>query len=265
MNKTAISNLFSLQHKVAIITGGAGMLGMEYGKILSDAGARVILLDVKDSPFLNSLKKNPSYIKADITKKGEISDAMQGIEKRYKRIDILVNNAALNPVPGSENSKAQFAPYEHYPQELWEKELAVNLTGALLATQGVVPMMKRQKAGSIINISSTYGNVAPDNRIYEKGKYKSIGYATTKGAMLNFTRAWASYLQGTGIRVNTLTPGGVFTNQPKDFVNAYNEKTILGRMAEKTDYNGAILFLASDASRYMTGANLIVDGGWTAW
>lgn len=264
MNKNAIFNLFSLKGKVAIITGGAGMLGMEYARIFDQAGATVFLFDIKKNPALPK-KKSLTYFEVDIANKKQVSDAVYKISKAYKTIDVLVNNAAMNPVPGSEASKKQFAPYEDYPQELWESELSVNLSGALFCTQAIVPFMKKQKNGSIINISSIYGNVAPDNRIYEKGKYKSIGYATTKGAILNFTRAWAAYLQGTNIRVNTLTLGGVFANQDQNFVKAYNEKTILARMAEKSDFNGAILFLASDASKYMTGSNLIVDGGWTAW
>jgi len=171
----------------------------------------------------------------------------------------------MNPVPGSPESREQFLPYEDIPEKLWGQELAVNLTGALFCTQAVVPVMKKQGSGSIINISSIYGNVGPDNRIYEKGQYKSIGYATTKGALLNFTRAWATYLAGTGIRVNTLTLGGVSAGQEPELIKKYAERTVLGRMAEKYEYRGAILFLASDASSYMTGSNLIIDGGWTAW
>lgn len=262
--KDAIHNLFSLEGKVAIITGGVGLLGLEYAKVLSYAGAHVVLFDVKDKPAL-SAGIRADYERVDITRKEDVQHAVDGVFRRHGRIDVFINNAAMNPVPGSPESKEQFSPYEDYPEGLWGRELAVGLSGALFCTQAVVPVMKRQGSGSIINISSTYGNVAPDNRIYEPGKFKSIGYATTKGAMLNFTRAWASYLRGTGIRVNTLTPGGVYAGQPDGFVRAYEERTILGRMADKTDYNGAILFLASDASRYMTGANLVVDGGWTAW
>ncbi|MBI1888699.1 MAG: SDR family oxidoreductase [Candidatus Spechtbacteria bacterium] len=258
------SNLFSLQGRIALITGGAGLLGREYAKVFLDAGATVILFDIVESPKFKQ-KETLRYFKVDIVNKKLVFDAVRKISKKYGEIDVLVNNAALNPVPGSEVSKGQFAPYEDYPQELWENELSVNLSGALFVTQAVVPFMKKQKSGSIINISSIYGNAGPDNRLYENGKYKSIGYATTKGAVLNFTRAWATYLRGTNIRVNTLTLGGVFANQDQNFVKAYNEKTVLGRMADKTDFNGAILFLASGASRYMTGANLIIDGGWTAW
>ena len=256
--------IFSVKDKVVIITGGAGMLGKEYASVLSAAGARVVLFDKLDNPGLTE-KPLVRYMKVDITERAAVLAAVINVEKEYGRIDALINNAAMNPVPDSPESKSQFVPYEEYPQELWQKEIAVGLNGMLFLTQAVVPIMKRQGSGSIIKISSTYGNVGPDNRIYGSGKYKSIGYATTKGAVLNFTRAWASYLRGTGIRVNALTPGGVFAGQSTEFVKAYEEKTILGRMADKTDYNGAILFLASDASRYMTGANLVVDGGWTAW
>ncbi len=264
MNKDSIFKLFSLDGRVVIITGGAGMLGKKYAKACSDAGARVVLFDIRG---VASLPKDfcTEYEIVDITNKTEVQKSVKKVFSRYGNIDVLVNNAAMNPVPGSPESKGQFSPYEDYPAELWEKELSVGLSGALFCTQAVVPIMKRQGSGSIINISSTYGNVGPDNRIYDEGKYKSIGYATTKGAALNFTRAWASYLRGTGIRVNTLTPGGVFAGQPDEFVKKYEERTILGRMARKDEYNGAILFLASDASSYMTGANLVVDGGWTAW
>lgn len=255
---------FSVKDKVVIITGGAGMLGKEYASVLSAAGARVVLFDIKDDPRLPP-EMRVQYRKVDITDRAAVFFAVAEVEKEYGRIDVLINNAAMDAVPGGAASKEQFSPYEHYSEELWKKELAVGLSGALFCTQAVVPVMKRQGDGSIINISSTYGNVGPDNRIYDEGRYKSIGYATTKGGALNFTRAWASYLRGTGIRVNTLTPGGVYAGQPAEFVRAYEERTILGRMADKTDYNGAILFLASDASRYMTGANLVIDGGWTAW
>jgi len=254
-------NLFSLRGKVVIITGGAGMLGLEYARNLSGAGAKVVLFDVRS----NARAKKFDHVVVDITKKKEVIKAVKLVIKKYSRIDVLINNAAMNPVPGIEESAWQFSPYERYPLELWEREIAVGLTGMLLCSQAVIPIMKKQKSGSIINVSSIYGLVAPDNRIYERGKFKSIGYATVKGAVPNFTRALASYLRVTGIRVNTLTPGGVFAGQTPAFVKKYSERTLLGRMANQDEYNGAILFLASDASSYMTGANLVVDGGWTSW
>lgn len=259
-----VNNLFSVQDKVVIITGGAGMLGLEYAKALSCVGAHVVLFDIKKDFSLPEGIVTDYFI-VDITSKKDVKDAVKKVIDKYGRIDVLVNNAAMNPVPGSPESKDQFSPYEDYPQELWEKEIATGLSGMLYCIQAVIPIMKKHGSGSVINVSSTYGNVGPDNRIYDEGKYKSIGYATVKGAVLNFTRAWASYLRGTGIRVNTLTPGGVFAGQPPEFVKKYEERTILGRMARKDEYNGAILFLSSDASSYMTGANLVVDGGWTAW
>jgi NAD(P)-dependent dehydrogenase (short-subunit alcohol dehydrogenase family) len=255
MSKESIEKLFSLENKVVVVTGGCGMLAKQFKTILTDAGARVIMLDIDSS----------AYYCVDITNKKEVDQCFINIKKTHGRLDVLINNASVNPVPGSVEAERQFVPYEDYSQELWDKELSVNITGAMFVTQAAVRIMKKQYSGSIINISSTYGNVGPDNRLYEEGKYKSIAYATTKGAMLNFTRAWASYLAGTGIRVNTLSPGGVEDGQPQDFVKAYESKTILGRMARKDEYNAAILFLASDASIYMTGSNFVIDGGWTAW
>ncbi len=260
---TGIDTLFSVKGKVVIITGGAGMLGRQYAEFLRDAGATVIVFDRAKRP--DTFPQEIQYEGVDITNRSTVCEAVERTAKRNGAIDVLINNAALNPVPGSKDSDAQFSPYEEYPEELWRNEIAVGLSGALFCTQAVVPVMKRQKSGSIINVASTYGIVGPDNRIYGEGKFKSIGYATVKGAIPNFSRAWATYLRGTGIRVNTFTPGGVAAGQPPNFVKEYEARTVLGRMAQAHEYNGAILFLASDASSYMTGANLIVDGGWTAW
>ncbi|OGG47214.1 hypothetical protein A2671_00180 [Candidatus Kaiserbacteria bacterium RIFCSPHIGHO2_01_FULL_49_13] len=250
-----LNQLFGLSGKVVVLTGGMGKLGTEFATSLSVAGAQVVRFDVASG----------AEFQIDITNREQVASAVAEVAKKFGRIDALINNAAINPVPGTAESAVQFSAYEDYPPELWEKEIAVGLTGALYCAQAVAPIMKQQGTGSIINISSTYGNVGPDNRIYEAGQFKSIGYATVKGALLNFTRAWATYLAGTGIRVNTLTMGGVEAGQDPDFVRKYSARTILGRMADKSDYNGAIIFLVSDASRYMTGANLIIDGGWTAW
>lgn len=255
MNKDEIIKLFTLRGRVVILTGSEGLLGREYRKILRAAGARVIGFD---------LKTGAEHV-LDISDKGAVAQAIKEIARKYLRIDVLINNAVMNPVPGTKQSEEQFVPYEVYSPQLWEQELKVGLTGALFMTQEVVKVMKRQGRGSIINISSTYGDVGPDNRIYGRGKYKSIAYASVKSAVLGFTRAWATYLADTNIRVNTLTLGGVEAGQEKKFVKNYAARTVLGRMAMRNEYNGPLLFLASDTSSYMTGSNLIVDGGWTAW
>ena len=195
------------------------------------------------------------------------------VEKEFGKIDVLVNNAAFN-CP-ADNKGCNFVSFEDYPLELWKKSIDVNLTGMFICSQEAIRLMIKKKIkGSIINVSSIYGLVGPDQRIYHSIKHpedkskkfvKPVDYSTTKSGVLNFTRYLAAMYGKHGIRVNTLTPGGVWDKQDKDFVENYSKKTVFGRMAEKTDYNGAILFLASDASKYMTGANLVVDGGWTCW
>ncbi|MBI2625671.1 SDR family oxidoreductase [Candidatus Parcubacteria bacterium] len=270
MNKR-IEDLFRLDGRVAIITGGAGMLGSEYAKTLAGAGAYVFLFDIRTPA---AMKAHASMLcreigrpaiegfSVDVSDEKKVQRAVAAVARKKKRIDILVNNAALTDLSGKLN---RFAPYEEFPLELWKRELDVGLTGAFLCARAVLPHMMRRRAGVIVNISSTYGVVGPDNRIYEKGKYRTPAYAAAKSAMLNFTRAFASYGAPHGIRVNTLTPGGVFVDHDKIFVKAYANRTMLGRMARRDEYRGAMLFLCSDASSYMTGSNLIVDGGWTAW
>ena len=161
-----------------------------------------------------------------------------------------------------------YLPFEEFPSDVWASSIAVNLTGAFYCCREFGRQMVKQNKGVIVNIASTYGIVGADQRIYGKNKINSpISYAAAKAAIINMTRYLASYWHGKNIRVNTLSPGGVLDKkyQDKDFIKRYSEKTILGRMANKEEYNGAILFLLSDASSYMTGANLVVDGGWTAW
>jgi 2-deoxy-D-gluconate 3-dehydrogenase len=198
----------------------------------------------------------------------------------FGRLDILVNSAVLDPKfdPSSlaehgGQTVASLGGFEDYPLEAWSRALSVNLTGAFLCSQAAARPMLAQGGGVIINLSSIYGLTGPDQRMYAAKsaamdtpvQYKPVYYSVTKAGILGLTLYLATYYAGRNIRVNALTPGGVFNGHDDDFVKAYSARTVLGRMADKHDMNGALLFLASDASAYMTGANLVVDGGWTAW
>jgi 2-deoxy-D-gluconate 3-dehydrogenase len=189
--------------------------------------------------------------------------------QRFKRIDILVNNAAIDPKFDPNSHQSNSGKFEEFPLGIWQKALAVNLTGAMLTCKAVSKPMLENGEGVIVNISSMYGIVGPDQRLYEKEgespKYKPVYYSVTKAGIIGLTRYLATYFAGRNIRVNALTPGGVFKDHDDDFLSKYSARVILGRMAEKDEMNGALLFLVSDASKYMTGANLVVDGGWTAW
>ena len=261
-------NIFDVSGKTIIITGAAGMLGTEYAKGLSEKGANVVLadLDFKKCKEI-SLELGKKYanktlpINLDLTKILSIKNMVKKVVKKYGKIDVLINNAAYQG-----DDKLRTIPFEKLPLKSWNKAIDVNLTGIFLCCQEIGKIMLKQNNGVIINISSTYGIVAPDQRIYGKSRQNSaIFYAATKSAVLNLTRYLAAYWQGKGIRVNTLSPGGVERNQEAGFRKKYANKTMLGRMAKKDEYVGPIIFLASDASSYMTGSNLIVDGGWTAW
>jgi NAD(P)-dependent dehydrogenase (short-subunit alcohol dehydrogenase family) len=265
-------NLFSLEGKTAIVTGGTGLIGKKHCEALAMAGANVVVADISENStknFAQELGKNALGICLDVTDAESLENAKKTILARFGTIDILVNNAAINDMFENPEMVSELSAFEKYPIESFRKSLEVNVLGVFLCSQIFGTEMAKQGSGSIINVASTYGMVGPDQSIYknEKGEqtfFKSPAYPTTKGAILNFTRYLAAYWGNRGVRVNTLSPGGVENSQDEFFVQQYAAKTLLGRMAQPTDYQGALIFLASDASAYMTGANLVVDGGWTA-
>lgn len=271
-----IKKLYSLEGRVAIITGGAGFLGMQYADILSKAGAHIVLFDLKDDGAMQEAARKITEaggmeamaIKVDITDKDAVEHAVKTVVQKFGTVDILINNAAMNPAVGEKHADKLFAPYEQYPIELWRKEVEVNLTGAQICTQAVAPIMMKKRKGVIINKGSELAVTAYDHRVYGEGsgKFKSAAYITTKSSLLGLTRAWAEYLGPYGVRVNMFSPVGMQTPAHKeDFVKRYAALNMFGRMAQIGEYNGAILFLCSDASAFMTGANLIMDAGKTAW
>jgi len=273
-----IQEKFDLTGRVAVVTGGVGLLGAEFCRTLAEAGAAVAVVDLNASASqaVKDSLTNSGYkalaLPTDITQPDSVNVAVEKILSTFGRLDILVNSAALDPKfdPEAINKGITPGAFEDYPLDLWNSALNVNLTGMFLMTQACVkPMIEQGKKGSIINICSTYGLNGPDQRIYIKeGKrvaFKPIYYTVTKAGVMGFTKYLAAYYAETEIRVNALTPGGVFNNHEDYFVKNYSAKTILGRMAKKDEMNGALLFLASEASSYMTGNNVVVDGGWTAW
>lgn len=273
MKKDDVLKLFDLTDKVIILTGSAGRLGTNFTHALSSAGANVVLVDINDkknqeleNEIVKKYKTKPIACKIDITKKAELSKLSKQILREYGRIDGLVNNAFYSPRSDVKRSAMKF---EEFPADLWNDALSVNLTAVFFCCQEFGKAMVNQKSGgSIVNISSIYGINGADQRIYGKSKLNSPpSYAATKGAIVNFTRYLAAYWNRKNIRVNTMTLGGVLDKSymDKEFIKNYSNKTMLGRMANSDEYNGALLFLLSDASSYMTGANLVLDGGWSAW
>ena len=265
--------LFSLKDEVAVVTGALGLIGRQHCYALAEAGANVVVADLDENSckeFASVLPTKSIGFKLDVTDKSNISSLKDAVIKEFGSIDILVNNAAINDMFESPQAAAEQSKFENYPLELWQNSLDVNLTGVFLCSQVIGEVMKEQGSGSIINLASTYGIVAPDQKLYqdENGNqkfYKPPAYIATKGAVISLTKYLAAYWGNNGIRVNALSPGGVENNQDEFFITGYSLKTPLGRMAKPNDYKGALIFLASDASCYMTGANLVVDGGWTIW
>jgi len=271
--------LFDLGGRVVVVTGGAGQLGRQYASALVEHGARVVVLDTATEPSspewsqrFSALEDSGSLlrIQADVTDR-------QALERAAKRVEAewgdppygLINNAAIDAPPDA--TAEENGRFEEYPKAAWERVMDVNVTGVLLCCQVFGGRMARAGRGSIVNISSIYGLVSPDQNVYEyrraRGEefYKPVAYSVSKSAVLNLTRYLATYWGRSGVRVNTLTLAGVFNEQEEEFLKAYTRRIPIGRMAREAEYNGAVVFLCSDASRYMTGANLIIDGGWTAW
>jgi NAD(P)-dependent dehydrogenase (short-subunit alcohol dehydrogenase family) len=273
-----IQEKFDLTGRVAIVTGGVGLLGAEFCRTLAEAGAAVAVVDLNASAsqaVADTLTKSGYKAQAfatDLTQPDSVNAMVANVLSAFGRVDILVNSAALDPKFDPDAVKRGITPgaFEDYPLDQWNSALNVNLTGTFLVTQACVkPMLAQGKKGSIINICSTYGLNGPDQRIYikdgERVAFKPVYYTVTKAGVMGFTKYLAAYYAETEIRVNALTPGGVFNDHEEYFVKNYSAKTIMGRMAKKDEMNGALLFLASDASSYMTGNNVVVDGGWTAW
>ena len=281
---------FGLKNKTAIISGGAGYIGKVYVSTLLKNGANVIIIDkiFDKKSVLNELKKEfkveqnllkkIKFFECDITKKQEVNNVFKKL-KQEKKLKILINNASLVKQVGKDDLSDSYKPFLSMESDEWEEYFSVDLTGTLLLCQKCIPLMKKNGGGTIINISSTYGILSPDQRLYdyfnkkltlkEKKKgikiEKPIGYSISKSGILNLTRFLATKFAKDGIRVNTLTLGGVHNKNPAEFVKEYSKRTPLGRMADRNEYAGPLLFLASDMSSYMTGSNLIVDGGWSSW
>lgn len=264
--------LFDTGREIVLITGVSGQLGGEYARVFLERGARVVGLDVRPSAGSDALTEkypeNYLFCTADVTSKVSLQQALGEVTGKFGTPTVLVNNAAIDSPPSS--PPEENGPFEEYPEASWDKVINVNLKGVYLCCQVFGGAMAKAGQGSIINVASIYGVVSPDQNLYDyrrkRGEvfYKPVAYSASKSGILNLTRYLAVYWAKKNVRVNTLTIAGVFNNQEQAFLDAYCGRIPVGRMADMQEYNGAVLFLASPAARYMTGSNLIVDGGWTA-
>jgi NAD(P)-dependent dehydrogenase (short-subunit alcohol dehydrogenase family) len=261
-----------LEGRVVVLTGAAGFLGRRHARALTEAGARVVLVDVDReglSQQAADLGREARVALTDVTDKTSVHRMVAETLAAWGRIDVLVNNAAIDPKFDRGTLTDRAVGFEDFPLEGWNQALAVNLTGMFLCAQACAAPMLTQGQGVVVNVSSMYGLVGPDQRLYqetgEPARFKPVTYSVTKSAVNGFTRYLATYWAGRHIRVNTLTLGGVEHEQGAAFLERYAARTPMGRMAQPGEVEAPLVFLASDASSYMTGANLVVDGGWTAW
>jgi NAD(P)-dependent dehydrogenase (short-subunit alcohol dehydrogenase family) len=267
---------FSLEGRVAVVTGGLGLLGPHHCRALAGAGADVVVADLDGAAcaaFAAELVERPGRralgVAVDVTSPASVGRLRDVIIEAFGRVDVLVNNAAVDEKVEDPGAGGDALRFETLPLDVWERAVRVNVTGTFLACQALGAEMARRGGGSIVNLASTYALVAPDPSLYQRADgtrfHKSAAYPATKGAVVALTRYLAAYWGRAGVRVNALCPGGVENGQAPDFVHRYGERTPLGRMARPADYQGALVFLAGESSAYMTGTTLVVDGGWTAW
>jgi NAD(P)-dependent dehydrogenase (short-subunit alcohol dehydrogenase family) len=269
-------DLFSVQDKIVVVTGGLGQLGRRFSLELIDRGAKVAIFDVQANGRRvaerfaeRHAEGGLLFLPVDITQRNSIEAGLSRVNAVWGVPHALVNNAALDSPPSA--PVEENGPFESYPESSWDEVMRVNVKGVFLCCQVIGGQMAEAGRGSIINICSIYGIVSPDQRLYEYRRrggalfFKPVAYSASKSALLNLTRYLATYWAVKNVRVNTLTFGGVFNNQDEEFLEGYCARVPLGRMAREDDYNGAIIFLISDASSYMTGSNMVIDGGWTAW
>ena len=273
-----VQQLFNLAGRVAVVTGGAGLLGYHHGAILAAAGAHVVLLDLPvTEPASRAAQIGAAYgvaclgLTTDVTNEAAVAEASAQVIAKFGRVDILINNAANNPKV--EDAKGlTWSRLENLPLDVWETDIRVGLTGAFLCSRICGAEMAKRKAGVIVNVASDLAVIAPDQRLYrveslpeDQQAVKPVTYSVVKSALLGLTRYLATYWSGVNIRVNAISPGGVLNGQPEVFLSRLKQLIPMERMANRDEYQGAILFLCSDASSYMTGANLVIDGGRTCW
>ncbi len=263
-----------LDGRVVVITGGAGLLGPRHGQAVLDAGGTPVLADVRldaARAAAAALGGGATAAAVDVTDEASVEALLAEVLARHGRVDALVNNAARNPKVEDAGDVA-FSRLETFPRAQWDADLAVGLTGAYLCAKVFGRHFAAQGAGTIVNISSEYGMIAPDQRLYEEpGRppteqpVKPVSYTVTKAGLHGLTIYLATYWATAGVRANTLTVGGVENGQPGEFLARATSRIPLGRMARPTDFAGALVFLCSDASAFVTGANLVVDGGKSVW
>ena len=273
-----MKDLFDLTGRVAIITGGAGFLGSKHAEVIANYGGIPVIVDLlQQDPETVARRLSESICKpifgyaANVTQRDDVQCLFDWVLEKFGRIDILINNAANNPKVDAAGLMG-WARFENFPMSIWDEDLNVVLKGSFLCCQIIGSEMARRKSGVILNIASDLSVIAPDQRLYRKDglsgdqqPVKPVTYSVAKTGLIGLTRYLATYWADVGVRVNAISPGGVYNNQPEEFVQRLTALIPMGRMANWDEWQGAVLFLSSDASSYITGVNLVIDGGRSVW